>query len=71
MPKLLGVLALLLSAALLVRVLVSTSTYLMAPPAAPTASLATGNTIGYLLALALAALVSLWLGRWGIRRLRR
>lgn len=71
MPKLLGVLALLVGAALVVRVLISTATYLMAPPAAPTASLATGNTIGYLLALVLAGVVALWLGRWGIRRLRR
>ncbi|UOR05313.1 hypothetical protein MUN82_20570 [Hymenobacter aerilatus] len=63
-------LALLLAAALLVSVATSTSTYLMAPPAAPTTSLATGNTMGYLLASALAGVVALWLGRWGIRRLR-
>ena len=71
LPKLLGGLALLLSTALVVRVLLSTIDYLQAPPAAPTRSLATGNAVGYFLALAVAVLVALWVGRWGIRRLRR
>lgn len=69
--KLLGGLALLLSVALVVRVLRSTIDYLLAPPVAPTPGLATGNTVGYLLALAAAVLVALGVGRWGIRRLRR